>query len=129
MTQKYLPIQAVATINEVEPIKIMSIYYKNKDDERFKIIDGKVFVVENYKYPFADELNELREKALVISHNENKLCHELSLLGNTNKDTLRKYFYRFTFKQVKQAKELIALLTLYINQNSLFPTEELNYEY
>jgi len=107
----------------------MSIYYKNRNDERFKTIDNKLHVIENYRYPFADELNDLREKALVISHSENNLCRELSILGNINKETIRKYFYRFTFKQIKPVKELISLLTTYINQNSLFPTEELCYEY
>ncbi len=125
----FLPVQIVADINEVDANNIKLIYHKNKDDERFKIVDGKLHVMENYRYPFAEQLDELRQKALIVSHNENNLCVELSKMTGIKKTTLNKYFYRFTFKQIKQAKLLINALKTYIHQNSLFPVEELNYDY
>jgi len=125
---EFLPVETVAELNEVEPINILNIYYKNKSDERFKIIDNKLCVVSNYSYPFADELNEWREKALIIASNENNLCRELSCMCDINPKTLQKYFYRFTFKQIKTAKKIIKLLKQYTKQNSLFPVEELIYE-
>jgi hypothetical protein len=128
MKQKYLPIDTVSILNEVEPIEIMNLYYKNKEDERFKVIDGNVFVIENYKYPLADELNKLREKALIIASNENRLCKELSEMSGIDYDTLRKYFYRFTFKQMSKAKQVLNLLKLYVKNNSLFTEEELTYD-
>jgi hypothetical protein len=128
MNQKFLPIETVALIHEVEPIDIKNIYYKNKSDERFKVVDGNLFVVENYKYPLADELDNLRQKAMIIANNEARLCKELSKISDIEYVTLRQYFYRFTFKHIETAKKVIEALTLYINQNSLFPIEELNYE-
>jgi len=126
--KSYLPIEKVALLNEVEPINILNIYYKNKSDERFKIIDNKVCVLENYRYPYADEVNELRQKALIIARSENALCKEISKMCDIKQDTLYKYFFRFTFKQIKVAKQIIVLLNEYINQNSLFPADELCYE-
>jgi hypothetical protein len=132
MKPKYLPVEDVAVINEIDVNSVKSLYSKKTvfgNEERFKMIDGKLFVLENYKYPFADELNDLRQKALILAHNENNLCKQLSKLSGIKKTTLDKYFYRFTFKQIKRAKEIIALLTLYINQNSLIPIEDLTYDY
>ncbi len=132
MKPVYLPVEDVATLNEIDVNSLKSLYSKNNvfgNKERFKMIDGKLFVLENYKYPFADELNDLRNKALILAYNENNLCKELAKLSNIKKTTLDKYFYRFTFKQIKQAKEIIALLTLYINRNSLIPMEDLTYDY
>jgi hypothetical protein len=132
MKPKYLPVEDVAVINEIDVNSLKSLYSKNTvfgNEERFKMIDGKLYVLENYKYPFADELNDLRQKALILAYNENNLCKQLSKLSGIKKTTLDKYFYRFTFKQIKQAKEIIALLTLYINQNSLIPIEDLTYDY
>lgn len=128
MNQRFLPIQTVARMNEVEPIFILNIYYKNKYDERFKEIDGKLFVAENYKYPLADELEELRQKALIVAHNENALCLELAKIGNLKYQTIRRYLYRFTFKHIEVAKRIINLLIQYIERNSLFPVDELRYE-
>lgn len=126
--EDFLPVETVAELNEVEPINILNIYYKNKNDERFKIIDNKLCVISNYAYPFANELNEWREKALIIASNENTLCRDLAQMSGINAKTLQKYFYRFTFKQVKTAKKIIALLKVYTKQNSLFPVEELSYD-
>lgn len=128
MNQRFLPVNTVATLNDVEPIAIMYIYYKNKNDERFKIIDGKLFVVENYKYPLADELDTIRQKALIVAGCEYKLCKELAAMGNINHNTIRKYLYRFTFKHIELAKKIITLLITYIERNSLFPMEELCYK-
>jgi len=66
---------------------------------------------------------------LILARNENNLCKELSKIGNIKKSTLDKYFYRFTFKQIKKAKEVMSLLEMYIKQNSLIPLEELKYDY
>jgi hypothetical protein len=132
MKPKYLPVEDVAVINEIDVNSLKSLYSKNTvfgNEERFKMIDGKLYVLENYKYPFADEINDLRQKALILAYNENNLCKQLSKLSGIKKTTLDKYFYRFTFKQIKQAKKIIALLTLYINQNSLIPIEDLTYDY
>lgn len=129
MMLNYLPLKAVAQINEIDPKLIYQIYSKNKKDERFKMIDGKLYVIENYKYPLADELDTLRHKALIIAHKESTLCMELSRMGNIKYQTIRKYLYRFTFKQMELAKKIISLLTIYIETNSLFPVEELRYEY
>ncbi len=125
----YLPVEDVAILNEVDLKLIMWIYYKNPANERFKIINNKIYALENYQYPYADEVDELRRKALIIAKTEAHLCTELAKLGEIKKTRLLQYFYRFTFKQIKQAKEVISLLEKYINQNSLIPIEELVYDY
>jgi DNA uptake protein ComE-like DNA-binding protein len=132
MKPNYLPVEDVAILNDIDINSLKSLYSKTNvygNDERFKKIDGKLYVLENYKYPFADELNDLRQKALILAKNENNLCKELAKLGSYKKSTLQKYFYRFTFKQIKTAKEVMELLKTYINQNSLIPLEDLNYDY
>lgn len=129
MNQIFLPIKTVADLNEIEPIHIMNIYYKNKKDERFKLQDGKLLVIDNYRYPFAQEVESLRNKALIIARTETHLCKELEKISDFSFYQLNKYFYRFTFKQIKLAKQIIQLLKKYIKQNSLFPEEELSYEY
>jgi hypothetical protein len=128
----YLPVEDVAVINDID-VNTLKSYYSKKgiygNDERFKKIDGKLYVIENYKYPFADIVDNLRQKALILAHTENNLNKQLSTLSGIKKTTLDKYFYRFTFKQIRQAKQMIALLTQYINQNSLIPIEDLTYDY
>ena len=128
MSQKYLPINTVAELNEVEPHTIMNLYYKNKKDERFKTIDNQLCVLQDYQYPYAIELDKLRNIALVIASNENNLCVELANMSGENYQTFRKYFYRFTFKQVNTAKHMMNLLNSFINSNSLFPIKELSNE-
>jgi len=130
-TLRYLPIEDVAAINEIDVNSLRSLYTKNNvfgNEERFKMIDGKLHVLENYKYPYAQTVNELRQKALILAHTENNLSKEIAKISGIKKTTLDKYFYRFTFKQIKQAKEIIKYLTLYITQNSILPLEELNYD-
>ncbi len=126
----FLPVETVAYLNDVDKYSIKYLAKKPVygNDKRFKIIDGKVFVLENYKYPLKDELIELYQKALIIAHNEHNLCSELSKISDINKHSLLKYFQRFTFKQIKQAEMIIELLKKYIKQNSLIPLGELNYE-
>ena len=92
MKPNYLPVEDVATINEIDVNSLKSLYSKNTvfgNEERFKMIDGKLYVLENYKYPFADELNELRQKALILAYNENNLCKQLSKLSGIKKNYTR----------------------------------------
>jgi len=129
---EYLPIEDVARINEIDINSLRSLFTRNNtfgNTERFKMIDNKLYVAVNYKYPYADRVDDLRQKALIIAKTENNLCKEISKMSGIKKTTLDKYFYRFTFKQIRQAKEIIKYLSLYIRRNSLIPEEELNYDY
>ena len=124
----FIPVEDAATINDVDLTSLKSLYSKNKKDERFKLIAGKLYVIENYKYPYADQLDDLRQKALIIAHNENNLSREIAKILKIKESTVSKYLYRFTFKQVKLAKQYIKALEEYISQNSLLPMEELSYD-
>lgn len=131
MNPLYLPVEDVATINEINVNSLKSLYSKKTvfgNDIRFKKINGKLYALSNYKYPLAQELDDLRQKALIVARTEYNLCKELSKMSNIKVSTLHKYFYRFTFKQVKQAKTIIELLKEYINKTSLIPIEDLRYE-
>lgn len=129
-TRKYLPIEVIAEYEDtsIENIKSLSRNNTFGNDIRFKKIDNKLYVLENHKAPLANELNELREKALIIAKTENNLCYELSLISNLKQNTIQQYFYRFTFKRIERAMMMINLLKNYINQNSLFPVEDLQYD-
>lgn len=128
--EKFLPIQTVADLNEIDVNYLKTMYHKDVygNSKRFKVIDGKLHAVENIKYPLKEELDSLRLKALIIAHNENALASELSKLCDMKKETITKYFQRYTFKQISPAEKLIQALKTYISRNSIFPQEELSYE-
>ena len=125
----FLPISKVAELNNINKNHLKSLSYKEYEgnDFRFKKIGGVLYVLENYKYPYAQELDTLRQKALIIAHTEYSLCVELSKISDLKVATLQKYFYRFTFKRAGQAKKVIQLLKTYIKKNSLFSEELLEY--
>lgn len=111
-------------------LKLLTYKPTNYNYLRFKNIDGKLFIRTDFNAPFRDELDTLRQKALIIAHTENNLCKQLSLLslGTIKKEALQKYFYRYRFKQIEKALNIIELLKKYINQNSIFEESELTYE-
>jgi|GEM_PF-6227219 len=122
---QFLPIETVANYHDVKVSSLKSLFYKNYagKDLKFKIKDGKLLVNLDYKYPLAQKLDELRQKALIIAKNEHNLAKELSLLLGKKEDSILRYFIRYTFKRTKLALDIINALEIYIAKNSLFGTE------
>ncbi len=168
--KNYIPLSVAASINEVSEETLRSLK-KNGcfgNEERFKTIDGKLYILENYRYPYAQEVGDLISRALIVSKTEDNLCKQLSKISKIrrrkaillffkkltftktiNKKILcankaiekilinfpqtkhyvfQKYFYRFTFKNIKTAKNILTLIQEYISSTSLFPVEELIYD-
>lgn len=161
-----IPVSAAAELNEISLESLKRIIYRKTygNELRFKFVEGVLYVNENYKYPYAQEMEETLQKAIIVSKNENRLCLNISLLSyelsqkeirdklqdlsfhktNPNplkandlrlhyeyikKDTLNKYFYRFTFKRIKRALCVLEYIKLYVKRNSIFDLEDLNYDY
>lgn len=118
----YIPIEQMAELDEVKLSSLKTLRYKNTkgNDIRFKDIDGKIYIHQDYKAMYRREVEDLYYKAIIVAGNENKLATDLSKMLNKKKDTLQRYFIRFTFKQVEVASEIAAALKTYITQNSLF---------
>lgn len=129
---EYITIEQFAEFEGLEESSIKK--YINKPTKfnylRFKKINGRLYVCCDFYAPFKNELAELKDKALIIAKNENNLCKELSLLsnGSIKQGTLQKYFYRFRFKQIEKAIEVMNLLKEFISKNSLFEESELTYD-
>lgn len=118
----YIPIEQMAELDEVKLSSLKTLRYKNTkgNDIRFKNIDGKIYIHQDYKAMYRREVEDLYYKAIIVAGNENKLATDLSKMLNKKKDTVQRYFIRFTFKQVEVASEIAAALKTYITQNSLF---------
>ena len=116
----------VNIIHGISKASLKSLFYKNYNGKniKFKIDDnGELFVNLDYKYPLANKLDELRQKALETAKNEHNLSIELSKITGKKVDTIQRYFIRYTFKQVEIAEEMISALKIYISKNSLFGLE------
>lgn len=120
---EFLPLEVVADYHGIDKASLKSLFYKNYKGKniKFKLLDnGELLVNLDYKYPLAQKLDELRQIALETAKNEHNLSCELSLITGKKIDTIQRYFFRFTFKQVEKAEEMIIALEKYINNNSLF---------
>lgn len=123
---EFLPLEIVADYHGVSKSSLKSLFYKNYNGKnvKFKLSDdGKLLVNLDYKYPLANKLDELRQKALETAKNEHNLSLELSRITGKKAETIQRYFIRYTFKQVETAQEMIAALQTYIQRNSLFAFE------
>lgn len=123
---EFLPLEVVASYHDVKPSSIKSLFYKDYKgkDLKFKISNQGEFLVNlDYKYPLAAKLDRLRQTALITAKNEHNLARELSLITGKKEDTILRYFIRYTFKRIPQAKEIIRALETYIQKNSLFGKE------
>lgn len=133
MINDYIPLGQYAELEELDEVKIKKcIYHKSTKFNylRYKMKNKKLYVCNNFNAPLKDQLLELKNKALIISKNEQNLCKQLHLLSNKKikESTIQKYFYRSRFKQIEKAIKVINLLKKYINENSLFPESDLNYD-
>lgn len=123
---EFLPLEIVADYHGVSKASLKSLFYKKYNGKKikFKIDDnGELLVNLDYKYPLANKLDELRQKALETAKNEHNLSIELSKITGKKVDTIQRYFIRYTFKQVEKAEEMISALKIYISKNSLFGLE------
>lgn len=132
MINDYIPIAQYAKLEEIDENKIKKcIHQPTKFNYlRYRMKEKKLYVCNNFHAPLKDQLLELKNKALILAKNEQNLCKELHLLsGEKIKiSTIQKYFYRSRFKQIEKAIQIITLLKKYINENSLFPESDLNYD-
>ena len=126
IVMEFLPLEIVAEYHGISKASLKSLFYKNYNGKniKFKIdYNGELFVNLDYKYPLANKLDELRQKALETAKNEHNLSIELSKITGKKVDTIQRYFIRYTFKQVEIAEEMISALKTYIAKNSLFGLE------
>ena len=125
----FLPVADVAEIHEMDKNDIASLRYNSTygNEKRFKIEDGRLLVHVNFKAMFQEDLQNLFYKALIISKTQSNLAKEIALKSGIKKTTLEKYFIRFNFKQIQKASLIMEYIKKYINNNSLFPIDELNY--
>ena len=132
MINDYIPIEQYAQLEEIDEIKIKRCIHQTSKFNylRYRMKGKKLYVCNNFHAPLKDQLLELKNKALILAKNEQNLCKELHLLsGEKIKiSTIQKYFYRSRFKQIEKAIQIITLLKKYINENSLFPESDLNYD-
>ncbi len=128
----FISIESVAAIEGKNVEDLKRLIYRKTDYNylRFKIVNGKLFMRADYEAPLKEDLDRLRQKALIIAKTENNLCSELSKLSKNKikKETLQKYFYRYRFKQIAKAIRIIDLLKKYISQNSLINESDLKYD-
>lgn len=119
---EFLPYELVASYHDIKKESLKTYIYKKYEGKnlRFKIIDGKLLVNIDYKYPLASKLDELRQTALIIAKNEHNLAKELAKITGKKQNTILRYFIRYTFKRVANASEMITALEKYIANNSLF---------
>ncbi len=125
----FISLEACANLNEVEKKDIKFLINNNTygNEKRFKEIDGKIYVHQNYRAIYKEELEKLFYKALIIARTQTNLAREISKISDLKQHTLERYFIRFTFKQIAKAEKIIHYIKNYVTQNSLFGLEELTY--
>lgn len=130
MEKDYIPIDTYIAITGHSRKNILQSINKPTDYNwmRFKKVDNQIYVHHDFYAPLKNKLHELLEESTILAHNEFRLCRELSILskGQYKEKTLRRYFQRYSFKQIQKALNIINLLETYIQKNSLFPKGTLN---
>jgi len=120
----YITIQQASKLFDIKVKNLQNLYYidiKNHRYDRFKKIDGVLYVEENFKALYAGELETLWFKALEIEPCEKSLCSIIAKKVNKSTNTLYMYIRNFKFKNTNVAKEVIKALKDYIQTHpSLF---------
>jgi hypothetical protein len=125
----YIPAKQYCELHECNLATLKTLRYKNisGNEIRFQVIGGELYVHENFKALYKEEVEDLFYKALIIAKNENALAKEIATILKKKKGTVLKYLTRFTFKHNDKAHEIVEALEQYIQKNSLFPQEMLEY--
>jgi hypothetical protein len=125
----YIPAKQYCELEGISLSTLKTLQYKkiSGNDIRFKKENGQLLVHENFKALYRAKVEDFFYKALIIAKNENALAKEIAKMTGKKKGTILKYLTRFTFKHNNKAHEIVEALTQYIEKNSLFPQEMLEY--
>jgi uncharacterized protein YeeX (DUF496 family) len=125
----YIPAKQYCDLEGISLSTLKTLQYKkiSGNDIRFKKENGQLLVHENFKALYRAKVEDLFYKALIIAKNENALAKEIAKMIGKKKGTVLKYFTRFTFKHNQKAIEVVEALEKYIQTNSIFSIELLEY--
>ena len=126
--KNYLSLDDASIKYEIPKKNIYTLQYNKAraNSIRFKKINGKIFVHENFQALLADEIRDLYYEAVFIAGSMSNLSKEISKLSGIKPPTLERYFIRFTFTQYEKAKKILNCLKKYIASNPiLFSFDEL----
>ncbi len=125
----FIPLDIMAYQSDVKESSLRSLTYKECSGNhlRFKYIDGKLHINDEYLHPMQTEMQTLYYKALESTPTTITLAKELEKISKKDitvptedKATLYRYLYRYNFAHVARALEVKYLLNKFIKQNNLF---------
>lgn len=125
----FVPIDVLAYQNDVKINSLKSYTYKESTGNflKFKMINGKLHINDEYTHLLQTEMQELYYKALESTPTTLTLAKELAKLSKKdpsiptqNEGSLYRYLHRFNFAQVEKAATIKTLMQRFIKQNNLF---------
>ena len=126
--ENYLSLEDASIKFEIPIKNIYTLQYNTAKSNsiRFKRINGKVFVHENFQALVAQELQDLYYEAVDLAGSMSSLAKVISKETGIKVGTLERYFIRFTFTQYEKASIVLNSMKRYISQNPrLFSFDEL----